>query len=897
MVRKTLLTCLVSCLCAISHAEETKTDKEASKSKSTTVSVLKQADTKTLATDDGTSKLKRAVHVNASGITGRSEPRRSLGAAGRLRSVRESVILPPPSKTAKPATTDKSARPAKPADTKTSKPVAAKSAGGAKLAPSQNAAKTNQVAPRPAPKNAAPSVEPKVLGQDKALTSRRVKAPPAKPVLPSNNDLDISIDASGKPVVPTPTVEPAPARKVLPSVVTRRTAPSAETAPVTTESAAGTNPVASLPNTTTPPAAAAPSGDPGQAEPRIARSDAGVNTPTLAVPELAAPPRATTSQPTAVADVPSTLEAAPHRPAPMKLLDITPVEVGETAIRTNPTRTTENPRVASRPLGPGTQAREEISTEPMKLDAIQPSRNLNLDDRARAAEPARLGARPAPSQSPALRPKREADANGDVLLANRSPVLIIKTHGQPTIRVGRAASYFVTAENSGDLSAEDVVVSVNVPSWAELARNQASTGLVRVEPSSNGDNVLKWSIRDLQPGARQKLRIDMIPRASRPIELGVTWNFKSVSAMAQIEVQEAKLKMSVVGPSDIQYGETKLYTINISNPGTGDAENVVLTLLPITDGTEHAGVRELGDIKAGTRRTVEVELTARQAGDLAVRAKATADGGLVSQGEQKVRVRRAQLTVEAVGPSKRYAGTSGRYAIKIMNQGDATARDVITTVSLPLAAKYVKSSGGGVYDGERGKVRWNIGALRPGAFQIVELTTTLMGAGTNRLEVRSSGGGHLSAVGAVQTEVEALADLKLYVDDPTGVVPIGTEVEYQVRIVNRGTRAAHNVDVIGYFSEGIEPVSVQGWKGAVEVGQVSLDTIPRIAPGQEIVVKVLAKADRVGDHVFRAEVHAKDPATKLAVDEWTRFDQGDEVRTLDGSGLEQAKETSDELHR
>ena len=71
---------------------------------------------------------------------------------------------------------------------------------------------------------------------------------------------------------------------------------------------------------------------------------------------------------------------------------------------------------------------------------------------------------------------------------------------------------------------------------------------------------------------------------------------------------------------------------------------------------------------------------------------------------------------------------------------------------------------------------------------------------------------------------------------------------------------------------------------------VSLDTIPRIAPGQEIVIKVIAEASKPGDHVFRAEVHARDPATKLAVDEWTRFDRGDDVNVLDG-GIEQAADS------
>jgi uncharacterized repeat protein (TIGR01451 family) len=459
--------------------------------------------------------------------------------------------------------------------------------------------------------------------------------------------------------------------------------------------------------------------------------------------------------------------------------------------------------------------------------------------------------------------------------------LVVKTHGKRTIRVGRVATYYITATNSGDLVAEDVVVSVNVPDWAELTRNHATSGIVRVEPNSNGDNVMRWSVRNLQPNVEQRLRIDLIPRASRPIELGVTWNFKSVSAMAKIQVQEPKLQMTVVGPSDIQYGDTKLYTITVSNPGTGDAENVALTLLPINDGSGVPSSRDLGNIKAGSRRTIEVELTARQAGELAVRAKATADGNLQADGKQEVRVRRANLIVEAMGPAKRYAGTPARFTVKITNNGDATAHDVVAAAALPMASKYVRSSNAGIYDQERGRVKWNIGSLRPGAFQVVEVTSVLTGSGSNKLDVRAIGANKLEAAANAVTLVESRADLKLSVEDPAGVISPGTEMTYEVNIVNRGTKAADNVNLVGFFSEGIEPVAIHGWRGDVEVGQVTMQTIPHIAPGQEIVIKVIAKANKPGNHVFRAELSTKVPLTKLAVEEWTVFHSDDQQAGLD----------------
>ena len=497
-----------------------------------------------------------------------------------------------------------------------------------------------------------------------------------------------------------------------------------------------------------------------------------------------------------------------------------------------------------------------------------------------------------PTRSP--RPRRNSSSDDQpVLLSNRSPVLVVKTHGQKTIRVGRPASYYITAANAGDLAAKDVVVSVNVPNWAELTRNHASTGLVRIEPNSNGDNIMRWAIRNLAPKSEQRLRIDLIPRASRPIELGVTWNFKSVSAMAQIQVQEAKLQLAVVGPSDILFGDTKLYTITVSNPGTGEAENVSLTLLPINDGSGVPSTRELGNLKPGARRTIEVELTARQAGDLAVRAKATADGNLHDEAKQDVRVRRANLVVEAIGPAKKYAGTPARYSVKVTNRGDATAHDVQLAASLPMAAEYVKSSNAGTYEEDRGRVRWAIGALRPGAFQVVDVTTVLTGAGSNKLDVMAIGANKLSASADAITMVESRADLKLSVEDPAGVVSPGTEMTYEVHIVNRGTKAAANVKLVGFFSEGIEPIAIRGWRGNVDVGQVTLQPIPQIAPGQEIIMKVIAKASRPGNHVFRAELSTKKPLTKLAVEEWTVFHSDEEGTDAESAPIQKADNSSD----
>jgi hypothetical protein len=54
-------------------------------------------------------------------------------------------------------------------------------------------------------------------------------------------------------------------------------------------------------------------------------------------------------------------------------------------------------------------------------------------------------------------------------------------------------------------------------------------------------------------------------------------------------------------------------------------------------------------------------------------------------------------------------------------------------------------------------------------------------------------------------------------------------------------------------------------------GQVTFTTIPVIGPGKELRLKIAARAQTPGNHIFRAEVHCRPLATRLVREETTRF--------------------------
>jgi len=487
---------------------------------------------------------------------------------------------------------------------------------------------------------------------------------------------------------------------------------------------------------------------------------------------------------------------------------------------------------------------------------------------------ARREKRDQPPSLPAAEPQtleNELEETDNVLFRAAAPALAVDMSGPAKIGVGKTAEYHIAIANQSEVEAEDVVVTLNLPSWAEVTASEATLGAVRHESVIGDNSRIRWSIFRLAAGGSETLSLTLVARESRSFELAVNWTHAPKTHVAQIEVQEPKLEMSLSGPRDVLYGEKKTYTISVANPGTGPAENVVINLLPITPGQEKKGVSNLGDIEAGGRREIEIDLTARQAGDLELRAQAFADGGVRTETSQPIHVRRAALEVVVEGAKIKYAGTVAAYQVRVANTGDAPAEAVAVEAALPRNANFVSATDGGEMAEENGRVLWQIGSLRPGATRVFELRCVLAEAGSNRLEVIAGAADDLSSAAHWVTQVEALADLKLLINDPQGPVPAGEPTVYEVRIINRGTKAAESVQIASFFSEGIEPLSVEGGGAEIGIGQVVFNPVRRVAAGDELVYRITAKAETSGNHTFRTEVVCASPETKLAAQETTRF--------------------------
>jgi hypothetical protein len=164
-------------------------------------------------------------------------------------------------------------------------------------------------------------------------------------------------------------------------------------------------------------------------------------------------------------------------------------------------------------------------------------------------------------------------------------------------------------------------------------------------------------------------------------------------------------------------------------------------------------------------------------------------------------------------------------------------------------------------------------SLNPQLEQVYALKCRLQTAGATRFEVSAAAEDELSTVAGANTQVDAAASLTLDVVDPAGPIAVAEESVYEVHVRNRGTKEAEGVEVIGFFSRGIEPTSAAGAPNRIGSGQVVFSPLASLAPGAEAVLKVRAKAETAGNHVFRAEVHCKAMGTRLISEKNTLYYQ------------------------
>ena len=495
------------------------------------------------------------------------------------------------------------------------------------------------------------------------------------------------------------------------------------------------------------------------------------------------------------------------------------------------------------------------SAPPRKTGSAFPAPRRTLE--AASAPPPRV-----PSTTTNAAPR----AGHDITASSKAHALRVDVAGPQALTVGKPATYVITLANDGDSVADDVQVRITLPSWVSVNSSQPSSGEADMQTDSHGVARLVWSVPRAGVRAKEQVQLQLVTGQGDGFELGVEYTCRPAFTKAAISVKQPQLELSLNGPAEMTFGEEKTFTLSVSNPGSGDAEHVVVT---VAAGDSPPVPFDAGSIPAGHKKELPLQVVASQAGILSLAVSATAESGLEAQTAGKINVRKAEVNVAVAGPPLKYAGTEGQYVVTVANTGTAAADNVNLTIALPPGAKYL----GGI-DGASptsSGLKWQIASLPPGSERAYEVRLQLNTAGTNQVVVQSQATASGTATCQTETTVEAVADLKLVVNDPDGPVPTAENAVYELQVLNRGSQAARQVKIVVQFGEGIEPVSFEGCEARIVPGQVVCHPLAQLGAGEQVTLRVKAQAKQAGTHQFRVEVTSTDGDARLVSEGTTRF--------------------------
>ncbi|GIW79099.1 MAG: hypothetical protein KatS3mg105_0906 [Gemmatales bacterium] len=265
------------------------------------------------------------------------------------------------------------------------------------------------------------------------------------------------------------------------------------------------------------------------------------------------------------------------------------------------------------------------------------------------------------------------------------PKLVLRKTGPKAAQVGDDVVFQLQVKNIGDGTAHGVVLHDHLPAG------------LRHESGSDIDA----DLGNLQPGEAKDvtLRVKAVSGGKHVNVARVTAkNASPADAQATVDVTEPALLVRKSGPKLRFRDREAEFDIEISNPGTATARNVIVTdQLP--DGFEFQSASDsgvfdpqtgsvrwsLGDLLPGDRRGLRINVICRKIGEFVNRVVAKAERGLQSQAETPLRVEGVPaLMLEVVDLDDPIEiGAETVYEIRILNQGTTTTTGLQIIATVP----------------------------------------------------------------------------------------------------------------------------------------------------------------------------------------------------------------------
>ena len=540
---------------------------------------------------------------------------------------------------------------------------------------------------------------------------------------------------------------------------------------------------------------------------------------------------------------------------------------------------------ATQPLDvPATSASSLSSAEPFapqQSEAAVPSRALSFESSSSAVQPqlatSSLGDFEDPQRTAALHrsmPPMQQSAPSEgtgmpgpsILEGLQTPHLTLQKEMPEEVVIDQPATLKTVIQNVGQSVARNVTIIDRIPQGTRLLST-----IPEADVLPNGE--LRWSVGNLDPNVQLVVEMRVLPVREGEIGSVATVNY-SGEVSGRIAVTRPMLKVEVRAPAEVKLGEIANIEIIVSNPGTATVTNVVLEER-VPDGLFHRDGRVIQNRGITTLRPKEskkltLPLLCVGAGNLVNHVVVTADGNLMVEERTTIRALAPVLELEIVGARSRFLERTSDYRLIVANKGNSSAHNVALELALPSAVQFVSTNQSGVYDAATHSVHWALEELPAQEAGEIELIVMPIQKGEHSLRFTGTGENNLRAESVLPVTIDGIAAITFDIAGDSNLVEVGKDVIYEIRVSNRGTRAAENVRVRATLPEGMTFVRAEGGRFQANGGIIQFESIPLLEPRSENLYRLSARSQIEGDHRINVQVISDDLRSPITKEESTR---------------------------
>ena len=494
------------------------------------------------------------------------------------------------------------------------------------------------------------------------------------------------------------------------------------------------------------------------------------------------------------------------------------------------------------------------------------------------------GLQPAPfSTIPTTVPTLSAVPSVGALASRVSPNVSVEFEAPESVGVGQSLTYALVLRNAGTVGVSGIRVEEEVPAGATFVSSEPAS-------ETNTDGKLSWSYGSIEAGGEKRIKITVKAAEEGEVKSRATVSF-SVAVESKVKVTKPKMVLALAGPESARVGEKVPFQIKISNSGTGPAAKVILQAR-FSAGLQHPQGEvieaELANLAAGASKSLTLEALANKPGQQLCSLTVWADGNPPETAKTNVSLVEPQLVAKQSGPARCLVKAEPVYAIELTNPGTAATDPVTTWTVVPEGFEFVAASEGGTYTAANKSVMWKLPGLAANGSKT--LTVKLRATSPTDAVIRSvaqAGAAEtatpgIAQVGAKAKTLESRAEspvksegvpaLRFEVIGSEGVVEVGKEVTYEVKISNPGTGACSNVQLIVELADSTSATDAKGpTVGRTTGQQILFDPISTVGVKGDAIYRVKVKGTQPGDMRFRVKMTCDQNRTAVVKEENTRF--------------------------